>query len=73
MNDNILRAIESLCDDIATSTNASDNQKKAKAILTLVTAYKLADSENNAVENTRFDEYAEFKKRHFTPNARKEG
>lgn len=73
MNDNILRAIEALCDDIATSSNASDNQKKAKAILTLVTAYKLADSENNAVENIRFDEYAEFKKRHFTPNERKEG
>lgn len=73
MNNNILRAIESLCDDIAISTTASDNQKNAQAILTLVTAYKLVDSENNAVENTRFDEYAEFKKRHFTPNARKEG
>lgn len=73
MNDNILRAIESLCDDIATNTNAGDNQRRAQAILTLVTVYKLADGENNAVENTRFDEYAEFKKRHFTPSARKEG
>ena len=73
MNDNILRAIESLCDDIAVSTDPSDNQKRAQAILTLVTAYKLADGENNAVKNTRFDEYTEFKKRHFTPNARKEG
>lgn len=35
MNDNILRAIESLCDDIATNTNAEDNQKRANAILTL--------------------------------------
>ncbi len=35
MNDNILRAIESLCDDIATSTNAEDNQKRANAILAL--------------------------------------
>ena len=35
MNDNILRAIESLCDDIATDTNAEDNQKRANAILTL--------------------------------------
>ncbi len=35
MNDNILRAIESLCDDIATNTNAEDNQKRANAILAL--------------------------------------
>lgn len=35
MNDNILRAIESLCDDIATNTNAEDNQKRANAILVL--------------------------------------
>lgn len=28
MNDNILRAIESLCDDIATNTNAEDNQRE---------------------------------------------
>lgn len=35
MNDNILHAIESLCDDIATSTNAEDNQKRANAILAL--------------------------------------
>ena len=35
MNDNILRAIESLCDDIATDTNAEDNQKRANAILAL--------------------------------------
>lgn len=35
MNDNILRAIESLCDDIATNTNADDNQKRANAILAL--------------------------------------
>ena len=35
MNDNILRAIESLCDDIETNTNAEDNQKRANAILAL--------------------------------------
>ena len=35
MNDDILRAIESLCDDIATNVNAEDNQKRANAILTL--------------------------------------
>lgn len=35
MNDNILRAIESLCDDIAANTNAEDNQKRANAILAL--------------------------------------
>ena len=35
MNDNTLRAIESLCDDIATNTNAEDNQKRANAILAL--------------------------------------
>lgn len=35
MNDNILRAIKSLCDDIASSTNAEDNQKRANAILAL--------------------------------------
>lgn len=35
MNDDILRAIESLCDDIATNTNAEENQKRATAILML--------------------------------------
>lgn len=35
MNDNILRAIESLCDDIATDRNIEKNQKRANAILTL--------------------------------------
>ena len=35
MNDKILRAIESLCDDIAINTNAEDNQKRANAILAL--------------------------------------
>lgn len=35
MNDKILRAIESLCDDIATNTNAEDNHKRANAILAL--------------------------------------
>lgn len=35
MNENIIRAIESLCDDIASSTKAEDNQKRANAILAL--------------------------------------
>lgn len=35
MNNNILRAIESLCDDIVTNTNVEDNQKRANAILVL--------------------------------------
>lgn len=35
MNSSILTAIESLCDDIATNTNAKDNHKRANAILAL--------------------------------------
>lgn len=35
MNNNILCAIKSLCDDIATNTKAEDNQKRANAILAL--------------------------------------
>lgn len=35
MNNNILYAIESLCNDIATNINAGDNQKRADAILAL--------------------------------------
>lgn len=35
MNNNILRAIESLCDDIATDRNIENNQKRANVILTL--------------------------------------
>ena len=35
MNDNILRAIESLCEEIVYNANAEDNQKRAKAILAL--------------------------------------
>lgn len=35
MNSNILRAIESLCDDIATDRNIENSQKRANAILTL--------------------------------------
>ena len=35
MNDNILCAIESICDDIANNTNAGDNQKRANAVLAL--------------------------------------
>lgn len=46
MNDNILCAIESLCDDIATNTNARDNQKRANAILALAFAGKFAPEES---------------------------
>lgn len=46
MNDNILRAIESLCDDIATNTNAKDNQKRANAILALAFAGKFTPEES---------------------------
>ena len=35
MNNSILMAIESMCDDIATSTNADDNKKRAEAIVSL--------------------------------------
>lgn len=45
MNDNILCAIESLCDDIATNTNAKDNQKRANAILALAFAGKFTPEE----------------------------
>lgn len=46
MNDNILRAIESLCDDIATNTNAKDNQKRANAVLALAFAGKFTPEES---------------------------
>lgn len=46
MNDDILRAIESLCDDIATDTRAEDNSKRADAILTLARSGKLLPDEN---------------------------
>lgn len=35
MNENILSAIEALCDDIASSTDAEDNKKRADAIAVL--------------------------------------
>ena len=46
MNDNILCAIESLCDDIATNTKAEDNQKRANAILALAFAGKFTPEES---------------------------
>lgn len=46
MNDNILCAIESLCDDIATNTNAEHNQKRANAILALAFAGKFTPEES---------------------------
>lgn len=46
MNDNILCAIESLCDDIATKTKAEDNQKRANAILALAFAGKFTPEES---------------------------
>lgn len=45
MNNNILCAIESLCDDIATNTKAEDNQKRANAILALAFAGKFTPEE----------------------------
>lgn len=45
MNDNILRAIESLCYDISTSAKAEDNQKRANAILVLAFAGKFTPEE----------------------------
>lgn len=45
MNNNILCAIKSLCDDIATNTNAEDNQKRATAILSLAFAGKFTPEE----------------------------
>ena len=35
MNESILMAIEAMCDDIATNTDANDNQKRAEAIIAL--------------------------------------
>ena len=35
MNSSILTAIESLCDDIATNTNAEENKKRAEAVVSL--------------------------------------
>lgn len=46
MNDNILRAIESLCDDIATNTNAEDNHKRANAVLALAFAGEFTPEES---------------------------
>ena len=38
MNSSILTAIESLCDDIATNTNAEENKKRAEAVVSLAFA-----------------------------------
>lgn len=35
MNESIKRAIESICDDIATNTNADENKKRAEAVASL--------------------------------------
>lgn len=35
MNESIKRAIESICDDIATNTNADDNKKRAESVVSL--------------------------------------
>lgn len=45
MNSSILTAIESLCDDIATNTNADDNKKRAEAIVFLALAGAFTSSE----------------------------
>lgn len=46
MNNNILRAIESLCYDIATSAKAEENQKRADAVLALAFAVEFTPEES---------------------------
>lgn len=59
MNSSILTAIESLCDDIATNTNAEDNRKRAEAAAMLSVAgiftpaeYEDESSEGEAAHET---------------------
>ena len=57
MNNNILYAIESLCNDIATNADAGDNQKRANAILTLAFSGILMpeETEDNSVAEVEED------------------
>lgn len=45
MNESILMAIESICDDIATNENANDNSVRAASILTLVLSNNMLSCE----------------------------
>lgn len=53
MNNSILTAIESLCDDIATNTNPEENKKRAEAVVSLAFAGIFTPSEydDEAEEN----------------------
>lgn len=53
MNESIKRAIESICDDIATNTNADDNKKRAEAVTSLTLCGLLVPEEIEGDE----DEY----------------
>lgn len=50
MNESILMAIESICDDIATNENANDNSVRAASILTLVLSNNMLPCEAVACE-----------------------
>lgn len=56
MNSSILTAIESLCDDIATNTNAEENKKRADAALSLAFAGMFTPSEYKDEAETETDE-----------------
>lgn len=51
MNESILIAIESICDDIATNENANDNSVRAASILTLVLSNNMLPCEAAGNEN----------------------
>lgn len=58
MNESIKRAIESICDDIATNTNADDNKKRAEAVTSLTFCGLLVpeEIEGDEDEHMRQDE-----------------
>ena len=60
MKDSILRAIESLCDDIATNESADDNRKRAEAIMVLTMSGRILPEDEEEHEPERAgDEAAE--------------
>lgn len=53
MKGSILMAIESLCDDIATNTDAEENRKRAESIATLaISGFLLPDDSEDETEET---------------------
>lgn len=59
MNDSILMAIESLCDDIATNPEAEDNRKRAEAITCLAfSSIFVPDTEDEPAEDENTAEAA---------------